>query len=78
MADPGLASKYVESQMEEAERARSERERREACPLSPVEVERRESVRLSIARVREQLNRAAHPKHKQLLRRALRALEAEQ
>jgi hypothetical protein len=74
MADPGLASKFVEMQMEDAERGP---QRGRASHLSPLEVERRESVRLSIARTQQQLSRASHPKHKKMLRRALADLTAE-
>jgi tRNA(Ile)-lysidine synthase TilS/MesJ len=76
MADPGLASKYVEAQMEDSERARTERTITRSF-LSPLEIERRESVRLSIARTRDQLKSAQHPRHRKLLRRTLKALEAE-
>lgn len=75
MGDPGLASKYIEAQMEDAERARYETVT--INPLSPIEVERRESVRLSMARIQQQLERANNPKYKKMLKRALKDLRSE-
>ena len=73
----GWESKAVESQLEE-------REGREAAhavqELSPEERERRarlDSLKLSRARTLEQLERAANPAHRAMLKRTLLALEKE-
>lgn len=71
----GWESKAVESQQDDARRARP------AGPgLSPDERQRaarRRELQLSLARVRDDLTRAAHPAHRRTLEDARRALEAE-
>ncbi len=65
----------LERQQEAAEARRARKEQ-----LSPEELERRareESVRLSRARLEEQLSRATNPAHRAMLERALKSLEAE-
>lgn len=62
----------LERQQEAAEARRARKEQ-----LSPEELERRareESVRLSRARLEEQLSRATNPAHRAMLERALRSL----
>lgn len=71
----GWESKSVESQLEEKER---QNELRATEPLSPEELERRErlaSLTLSRSRTLEQLERAATPAHRTMLKRTLLALE---
>jgi hypothetical protein len=73
----GWESKAVESQLEEREGRESAREGQE---LSPEERERRarlDSLKLSRARTLEQLERAANPAHRAMLKRTLLALEKE-
>lgn len=77
MGDPGLASKHVEAQIEDAERERYDRERGAERVLPCAETERRESLRLSVARVRAQLATARNEKHRRMLRKALRDLETD-
>lgn len=63
----------MERQQEAAEARRARREQ-----TSPEERERRareESLRLSRARLEEQLGRATNPAHRAMLERALKALE---
>ncbi len=72
----GWESKAVEAQLEE----KSLRETEGADPgdLTPEERERRarlDSLKLSRARTLEQLERAASPAHRQMLKRTLLALE---
>ncbi|HEX8141134.1 MAG TPA: hypothetical protein VF553_00960 [Pyrinomonadaceae bacterium] len=75
----GWESKAVADQMEEAdERARAGRSAEDE--LSPQERERRqhlESLKLSRARTLDQLERATNQAYREMLRRTLRALEAE-
>lgn len=73
----GWESKAVAEQMEDKEQLRPGA----AAHLSAPERERRarlESLRLSRARTLDQLARATHPAHRQMLKRALKALEAEE
>ena len=72
----GWESKAVEAQLEE----KSVRESQVGDPrdLTPEERERRarlDSLKLSRARTLEQLERAASPAHRQMLKRTLLALE---
>jgi hypothetical protein len=72
----GWESKAVEAQLEE----KSVRESQVGDPrdLTPEERERRarlDSLKLSRARTLEQLERAAGPAHRQMLKRTLLALE---
>jgi hypothetical protein len=65
----------LERQQEAAEARRAQKDK-----SSPEERERKareESVRLSRARIQEQLGRATNPAHRTMLERALRALEPE-
>lgn len=75
----GWESKAVEDQINEAdERARLVESSRDE--LSPAERERRqrlESLKLSRARTLDQLESVTNPAYREMLRRTLRALEAE-
>jgi hypothetical protein len=73
----GWESKAVESQLEERQGRESAQA---AAELSPEERERRarlDSLKLSRARTLEQLERAANPAHRAMLKRTLLALEKE-
>lgn len=69
--------KSYEEQMEEA----SQRASAERTPRVPVEdrirLLRIESLKLSRSRVEEQLSKAVHPAHRQMLMKALQAIEKE-
>ena len=70
----GSLEEALERQQEAAEARRARRQQ-----PSPDELERKareESVRLSRARLEEQLGRATNPAHRAMLERALKALEA--
>lgn len=72
----GWESKSVEAQIEEGERAR------ESSPghKSATQIRREqalESLRLSRARIEEQLGKAVYPAHRQMLMKALQAVEKE-
>lgn len=69
----GSMEEALERQQEAAEARRARRQQ-----TSPEERERKareESVRLSRARLEEQLGRATNPAHRAMLERALKALE---
>lgn len=71
----GSMEEALERQQEAAEARRAQRDK-----SSPEERERKaraESMRLSRARIEEQLARATSPAHRAMLERALRALEPE-
>jgi hypothetical protein len=69
--------KSYEEQMEEA----SQRASAERLPRVPeedrVRLQRIESLKLSRARVEEQLSKAVRPAHRQMLMKALQAIETE-
>lgn len=65
----------LERQQEAAEARRARQER--TSPEGRVSRAREESLRLSRARLEEQLRRATSPAHRTMLERALKALEAE-
>ena len=72
----GWESKAVEAQLEE--KGLRESEGADPRDLTPEERERRarlDSLKLSRARTLEQLERAASPAHRQMLKRTLLALE---
>ncbi len=72
----GSMEESLERQQEAAEEQRRAREQ----PASPEDCERtahEESLRLSRARIVEQLGRATSPAHRAMLERALKALESE-
>ena len=73
----GWESKSVAEQMEDKEKLKPS----EGANVSAPERERRarlESLRLSKARILDQLAHATHPAHRQMLKRALKALETEE
>lgn len=73
-----LAGSMEEAMERQAEAAESRRARKDTS--SPEDRERKareESVRLSRARIAEQLLRATNPAHRAMLERALKALDAE-
>lgn len=76
MGDPGLASKFIESQIEDAERGAGEL-KRSGPGLSPAAIERQESLRQSIARTRRLLEAAKTTTQRKMFKRALKTLEAE-
>ena len=69
--------KSFEEQVEEA----NQRASLERTPRVPVEdrirLQRIESLKLSRSRVEQQLNKAVHPAHRQMLMKALQAIEKE-
>jgi hypothetical protein len=74
----GWESKAIESQQEEMNlRDAGGRQTRELSPEEKVRRDRAESLRLSRARTLEQLERAATPAHRNMLKRTLLALERE-
>jgi arginine/ornithine N-succinyltransferase beta subunit len=74
----GWESKAVESQLEEKGARDAEYARRyEASPEVRARRERIESLRLSRARTLDQLERAATPAHREMLKRTLLAIERE-
>ena len=74
----GWESKSVEAQMEDAEgRERARPDARELSPDARARKERLESLKMARARTLEQLERAARPAHREMLKRTLLALERE-
>ena len=74
----GWESKAVEAQLEEKGlRETDEADARELTPEERARRARLESLKLSRARTLEQLERAASPAHRQMLKRTLLALERE-
>jgi hypothetical protein len=72
----GWESKSVEAQIEEEDRA-YEAGRKEASDRSNQQDQRIESLRLSRVRVEAQLERAVHAAHREMLMKALQAIEKE-
>lgn len=73
----GSAEEALERQQEAAEARRARQRRDTSSPEEREREAREESVRLSRARIEEQLGRATNPAHRAMLERALKALEAE-
>lgn len=74
----GRESKAVAEEMEQAKvEARASAAQLDTSPDARVRRERLESLRLSRARTLEQLERATNPNHREMLERALHALETE-
>ncbi len=69
----GSMEEALERQQEAAEARRARKE--QASPEERERKAREESVRLSRARLEEQLGRATNPAHRAMLERALKALE---
>ena len=72
----GWESKSVEAQIEEEDRA-YEAGRKQASDRSNRQDQRLESLRLSRVRIEAQLAKAVHAAHREMLMKALRALEKE-
>jgi hypothetical protein len=72
----GWESKSVEAQIEEEDRA-YEAGRKEASDRSNAQDLRLESLRLSRVRIEAQLTRAVHAAHREMLMKALQAIEKE-
>ncbi len=70
----GWESKSVEAQIEEGERA-FEPERNQKSSLTIEAQQKLETLRLSRSRVEEQLERAVHAAHREMLMKALRSIE---
>ena len=70
----GSMEEALERQQEAAEARRARRDK--SSPEDRERKAREESVRLSRARIEEQLLRARNPAHRAMLERALKALEA--
>jgi hypothetical protein len=69
--------KSYEEQMEEASQ-RASAERAPRIPLQDrVKNQRLESLKLSRSRIEDQLSKATHPAHRQMLMKALQAIEEE-
>jgi hypothetical protein len=77
--DGDALAESMEQALERQQEAAEERRARKA-PNSPEERDRKsrdESIRLSKARLEDQLRRATNPAHRTMLERALKSLEAE-
>lgn len=70
----GSMEEALERQQEAAEARRSQKNK--SSPEERQRKAREESVRLSRARIEEQLGRATNPAHRAMLERALHALES--
>lgn len=73
----GWESKSVEAQVEDAARETARESLRELSPAERVRLERLESLKMSRSRTLEQLERAANPAHREMLKRSLLAVERE-
>jgi hypothetical protein len=73
----GWESKAVSDQIEEVEQARPDLQPQAKSAEERLKQDRLESLRLSKARLLEQLERAKHPAHRQVLLNGLRAIEKE-
>ncbi len=72
----GWESKSVEAQIEEEDRA-YEAGRKQASDWSNQQDQKLESLRLSRVRIEAQLTRAVHAAHREMLLKALQAIEKE-
>jgi hypothetical protein len=73
----GFDSKSVEYQQEEALRSREEKKGRPLSEEERARLQRRQTLKLARARTAADLARAASPAQRQMLGRALAALESE-
>lgn len=73
----GWESKAVEAQIEEGKPVRDERDPAPSSTEGRVRQQRLESLRLSRSRVLEQLERAQHSAHREVLLKGLQAVEKE-
>ena len=73
----GWESKGVADQIEEGEKARPDLHSQAKTAEERLKQDRLESLRLSKVRLLEQLERAKHPAHREVLLNGLRAIEKE-
>ncbi|HEV8368528.1 MAG TPA: hypothetical protein VGQ39_11310 [Pyrinomonadaceae bacterium] len=73
----GWESKAVADQIEEGEQARSQQLSSKITPEERLKQERLASLLLSKSRLLEQLERATHPAHRNVLLNGLKAIEEE-
>jgi hypothetical protein len=73
----GFESKSVEHQQEEAQRTRPQKKERPLSEEERARHQRRQTLELARARTAADLSRAGSPAQRQMLGRALAALEAE-
>jgi hypothetical protein len=73
----GWESKAVADQIEEGEARPNEPRHAQPSPEERLLKERLDSLRLSRSRLLQQLERARHPAHRELLRNGLKAVEKE-
>ena len=73
----GWESKAVADQIEEGESRRQEGPKSAATPEERVLKDRLESLKLSRSRLLQQLERARHPAHRDVLLNGLKAVEKE-
>lgn len=71
----GFDSKFIEAQQEEASRTKVIRPA--MTPEEKEEATRREALHLSRARALDDLSRASAPAHRQMLERAISAIDAQ-
>lgn len=72
----GFDSKSVEYQQEEAERSRQQKRERPLSEEERVRSQRRQTLQLAHARTAADLSRAVSPAQREMLERALSALDA--
>ena len=73
----GWESKAVADQIEEGESRANDARRAQASPEQRLLKERLDSLRLSKSRLLQQLERARHPAHRNVLLNGLKAVEKE-
>jgi len=73
----GWESKAVEDQIEEGNRRADEAIKVSATVETRARLLRLESLKLSRSRILEQLERASHPSHREVLMKGLKAIEKE-
>ena len=73
----GWESKAVEDQIEEGHRRTDEAIKVSATAETRARLLRLDSLKLSRSRLLEQLERASHPAHREVLMKGLRAIEKE-
>jgi len=73
----GSESKAVEDQIEEGHRRTDEAIKVSATAETRARLLRLDSLKLSRSRILEQLERATHPAHREVLMKGLRAIEKE-
>src|SRR5215510_7480966 len=71
----GWESKAVEQQIEEGKQEAAPRTRSTMTPAERQRVTQLESLRLSRSRLLEQLDKASHPAHREMLHKGLAAVE---